>query len=177
MRNFHLYVIWIFVFFVAFYVNGQPLVSSVSVNLTTETAIVWPVSEAKTAPNWQKQLGKTLAEHLSSCGFNSNLRGIFYGHIHSVFFLYILVKKILAYGRLFSSMFKAYCKLQQGLALLLTDDLVPSICIILVQIACLVDYYYCYYSLPSFYCVIRSHPGPSCLIDVLGMPVNSLLKK
>lgn len=57
--------------------NGQPLVSSVSVNLTTETAIVWPVSEAKTAPNWQKQLGKTLAEHLSSRGFNSNLRGIF----------------------------------------------------------------------------------------------------
>ncbi|CAL5213638.1 unnamed protein product [Lathyrus oleraceus] len=54
--------------------ESQPQVSSVSVNLTTETAIVWPVSEAKTAPNWQKQLGKTLAEHLTSSGFNSCLR-------------------------------------------------------------------------------------------------------
>lgn len=63
--------------FFTLYVNGQPQVSCASANLTTETAIVWPVSEAKTAPNWQKQLGKTLAEHLTSCGFNSNLRGIF----------------------------------------------------------------------------------------------------
>ncbi|PNY17962.1 copper-transporting ATPase chloroplastic-like [Trifolium pratense] len=54
--------------------ESQPQVSSASVNLTTETVIVWPVSEAKTAPNWQKQLGKTLAEHLTSCGFNSCLR-------------------------------------------------------------------------------------------------------
>lgn len=60
-----------------FYINLQPQVSSASVNLTTETAIVWPVSEAKAAANWQKQLGKTLAEHLTSCGFNSCLRGIF----------------------------------------------------------------------------------------------------
>lgn len=54
--------------------ESQPQVSSASVNLTTETAIVWPVSEAKAAANWQKQLGKTLAEHLTSCGFNSCLR-------------------------------------------------------------------------------------------------------
>ncbi|XP_047180857.1 copper-transporting ATPase PAA1, chloroplastic isoform X2 [Vigna umbellata] len=49
-------------------------VSSASVNLTTETAIVWPISEAKNAPNWQKQLGEALAEHLTSCGYNSSLR-------------------------------------------------------------------------------------------------------
>ncbi|XP_020222258.1 copper-transporting ATPase PAA1, chloroplastic isoform X1 [Cajanus cajan] len=54
--------------------ESRPQVSSVSVNLTTETAIVWPVSEAKNAPNWQKQLGEALAEHLTSCGYNSSLR-------------------------------------------------------------------------------------------------------
>ncbi|XP_061372213.1 copper-transporting ATPase PAA1, chloroplastic-like, partial [Gastrolobium bilobum] len=54
--------------------ESRPQVSSASVNLTTETAIVWPVSEAKTAPNWQKQLGEALAEHLTSCGYNSSLR-------------------------------------------------------------------------------------------------------
>ncbi|BBN70211.1 Copper-transporting ATPase PAA1, chloroplastic [Prunus dulcis] len=51
-----------------------PQVSSASVNLTTETAVVWPVSEAKVTPNWQKQLGETLAKHLTNCGFKSNLR-------------------------------------------------------------------------------------------------------
>ncbi|OIW17038.1 hypothetical protein TanjilG_13857 [Lupinus angustifolius] len=54
--------------------ESQPQVSSASVNLTTETAIVWPVSEAKTAPNWKKQLGEELAEHLTGCGFKSTLR-------------------------------------------------------------------------------------------------------
>ncbi|XP_062176671.1 copper-transporting ATPase PAA1, chloroplastic [Alnus glutinosa] len=54
--------------------ESQPQVSSASVNLTTETAIVWPVSEAKVTPNWQKQLGEALAKHLTSCGFKSNLR-------------------------------------------------------------------------------------------------------
>ncbi|KAA8545605.1 hypothetical protein F0562_020389 [Nyssa sinensis] len=54
--------------------ESQPQVSSASVNLTTETAIVWPVSEAKVAPNWKKDLGETLAKHLTSCGFNSNTR-------------------------------------------------------------------------------------------------------
>ncbi|KAM2040629.1 hypothetical protein ACFX16_034537 [Malus domestica] len=54
--------------------ENQPQVSSASVNLTTETAIVWPVSEEKAAPNWQKQLGETLANQLTSCGFKSNLR-------------------------------------------------------------------------------------------------------
>lgn len=54
--------------------------SSASVNLTTETAIVWPISEAKNAPNWQKQLGEALAEHLTSCGYNSSLRGIIHSY-------------------------------------------------------------------------------------------------
>ncbi|XP_027347614.1 copper-transporting ATPase PAA1, chloroplastic [Abrus precatorius] len=54
--------------------ESRPEVSSASVNLTTETAIVWPVSEAKNTPNWQKQLGEALAEHLTSCGYNSSLR-------------------------------------------------------------------------------------------------------
>ncbi|KAK7319428.1 hypothetical protein RJT34_04149 [Clitoria ternatea] len=54
--------------------ESRPQVSSASVNLTTETAIVWPVSEAKNASNWQKKLGEALAEHLTSCGYNSSLR-------------------------------------------------------------------------------------------------------
>ncbi|RVW74561.1 Copper-transporting ATPase PAA1, chloroplastic [Vitis vinifera] len=59
--------------------ESQPQVSSASVNLTTETAIVWPVSEAKVIPNWQQQLGEELAKHLTNCGFKSNPRGIFHG--------------------------------------------------------------------------------------------------
>ncbi|PQQ01088.1 copper-transporting ATPase PAA1 chloroplastic [Prunus yedoensis var. nudiflora] len=39
-----------------------------------ETAVVWPVSEVKDTSNWQKQLGDTLAKHLTNCGFTSNLR-------------------------------------------------------------------------------------------------------
>ncbi|KAL6213800.1 hypothetical protein ACLB2K_013240 [Fragaria x ananassa] len=54
--------------------ESQPQVSSASVNLTTEVAIVWPVSEAKLTPNWEQQLGETLAKHLTICGFNSNIR-------------------------------------------------------------------------------------------------------
>ncbi|KAL6329145.1 hypothetical protein AAG906_011598 [Vitis piasezkii] len=54
--------------------ESQPQVSSASVNLTTETAIVWPVSEAKVIPNWQQQLGEELAKHLTNCGFKSNPR-------------------------------------------------------------------------------------------------------
>ncbi|XP_076902012.1 copper-transporting ATPase PAA1, chloroplastic-like [Bidens hawaiensis] len=54
--------------------ESQPMVSAASVNLTTETAIVWPVPEAKVTPNWQKVLGEELAKHLTTCGFNSSLR-------------------------------------------------------------------------------------------------------
>jgi Cu2+-exporting ATPase len=55
--------------------ESQPQVSSASVNLTTETAVVWPVDEAKILPNWQKVVGDALANHLTNCGFASNLRG------------------------------------------------------------------------------------------------------
>ncbi|KAJ8572524.1 hypothetical protein K7X08_009035 [Anisodus acutangulus] len=55
--------------------ESLPQVSSATVNLTTETAIVWPVSEAKVVPNWQKELGEVLAKHLTTCGFKSNVRG------------------------------------------------------------------------------------------------------
>lgn len=55
--------------------ESQPQVSSATVNLTTETAIVWPVSDAKVVPNWQKQIGEALAKHLTTCGFTSNVRG------------------------------------------------------------------------------------------------------
>lgn len=55
--------------------ESLPQVSSATVNLTTETAIVWPVADAKVVPNWQKQLGEALAKHLSTCGFKSNVRG------------------------------------------------------------------------------------------------------
>ncbi|KAJ0752641.1 putative translocase [Helianthus annuus] len=55
--------------------ESQPLVSAASVNLQTKMAIVWPVPEAKDTPNWQTVLGEELAKHLTTCGFNSNLRG------------------------------------------------------------------------------------------------------
>lgn len=44
-------------------------------NLTTETAVVWPVSDAKFEPGWQNDLGQALAKHLTSCGFESNIKG------------------------------------------------------------------------------------------------------
>lgn len=47
--------------------------SSATVNLTSEIAVVSAVSEEKTAPNWQKQLGEALAQHLTTCGFTSSL--------------------------------------------------------------------------------------------------------
>ncbi|XP_057803991.1 copper-transporting ATPase PAA1, chloroplastic isoform X2 [Salvia miltiorrhiza] len=65
--------------------ESQPQVSSASVNLTTETAIVWPVSEAKVAPNWKKEVGEALAKHLSSCGFTSNLRDLRRMNFHETF--------------------------------------------------------------------------------------------
>ncbi|GAB2219429.1 hypothetical protein Droror1_Dr00007064 [Drosera rotundifolia] len=56
--------------------ESQPQVFSATVNLTTDTAIVWPVSEAKTAADWQRQIGEMLAKHLTNCGFQSNMRGL-----------------------------------------------------------------------------------------------------
>lgn len=65
-----------------YYMYGQPQVSSASVNLTTETAVVWPVSDAKSVPDWQKIVGTELAKHLTSCGFQSNLRGKIFLRVH-----------------------------------------------------------------------------------------------
>ncbi|XP_071725663.1 copper-transporting ATPase PAA1, chloroplastic-like [Rutidosis leptorrhynchoides] len=55
--------------------ENQSQVSSASVNHTTETAVVWPISEAKATPNWQKLIGEELAKNLTNSGFDSNLRG------------------------------------------------------------------------------------------------------
>lgn len=54
--------------------ENQAQVSSASVNLTTETAVIWPVPEVKDSPHRVKQLGETLANHLTRCGFASSLR-------------------------------------------------------------------------------------------------------
>nr|KAJ0199707.1 hypothetical protein LSAT_V11C600316430 [Lactuca sativa] len=44
---------------------------------------VWPVSEAKDSPNWQKVLGEELTKHLTTCGFKSNHRGRYLLHCGS----------------------------------------------------------------------------------------------
>ena len=62
-------------YFVFFLFVVSPQVATASVNLTTETAIVWPVPEAKSVPDWQKTLGEALANHLTNCGFESTPRG------------------------------------------------------------------------------------------------------
>nr|UXF47958.1 terpene synthase 1 [Euphorbia poissonii] len=53
--------------------QNQAQVYVASVNLAKEAAIVWPRSEAKAVPNWNKQLGDELANHLTTCGFKSRL--------------------------------------------------------------------------------------------------------
>ncbi|KAF3320824.1 copper-transporting ATPase PAA1 [Carex littledalei] len=57
--------------------ESQPQVSTATVYLENETAVVWPVEEVKSAEDWQKQLGEKLANHLSTCGFKSHLRVCF----------------------------------------------------------------------------------------------------
>ncbi|MFS7985705.1 putative translocase [Helianthus anomalus] len=55
--------------------ENQSRVSSATVDHKTETAIVWPVPEAKDTPDWQKVIGEEIAKNLTNCGFESNLRG------------------------------------------------------------------------------------------------------
>ncbi|MED6204645.1 hypothetical protein PIB30_010763 [Stylosanthes scabra] len=55
--------------------ESRPQVSSAIVNLTAAKAVVSAVSEEKGSPNWQKQLGEALAQHLTNCGFNSTFQG------------------------------------------------------------------------------------------------------
>ncbi|KAI3509385.1 hypothetical protein L1887_24620 [Cichorium endivia] len=56
--------------------ENQAKVSSAIVDLTAETATVWPVSEAKVTPNWQKEIGEDLAKQLTTCGFESTIKSI-----------------------------------------------------------------------------------------------------
>ncbi|RZB97464.1 Copper-transporting ATPase PAA1, chloroplastic [Glycine soja] len=56
--------------------ESRPQVLSAHVNLTSETATVSLVPEQKTAPDGLKQLGEELAQHLTTCGFTSTLRGM-----------------------------------------------------------------------------------------------------
>ena len=46
---------------------------------------MWTTPEAKATKDWQKQLGEKLANHLTTCGFQSHLQGDklhFYPSIH-----------------------------------------------------------------------------------------------
>ncbi|ONK60702.1 uncharacterized protein A4U43_C08F21670 [Asparagus officinalis] len=63
----------------------QPQVSTASVNLATETAVVWAVPEAKATENWKRYLGEKLANHLTTCGFKSNLRDSARKSLYEVF--------------------------------------------------------------------------------------------
>ncbi|XP_020242330.1 copper-transporting ATPase PAA1, chloroplastic isoform X1 [Asparagus officinalis] len=65
--------------------ESQPQVSTASVNLATETAVVWAVPEAKATENWKRYLGEKLANHLTTCGFKSNLRDSARKSLYEVF--------------------------------------------------------------------------------------------
>ncbi|KAJ3676907.1 hypothetical protein LUZ60_002631 [Juncus effusus] len=56
--------------------ESQSQVKSATVNLATETAVVWAFcdTEIKNSENWKKKLGEKLAEQLTRSGFKSNLR-------------------------------------------------------------------------------------------------------
>ncbi|KAG6484143.1 hypothetical protein ZIOFF_060938 [Zingiber officinale] len=65
--------------------ESQPQVSSASVNLATETAIVWAIPETKVMPNWKQQLGVRLAGNLTTCGFKSSFRDSDRVNVYKVF--------------------------------------------------------------------------------------------
>ncbi|XP_042422756.1 copper-transporting ATPase PAA1, chloroplastic-like [Zingiber officinale] len=65
--------------------ESQPQVSSASVNLATETAIVWAIPETKVLPNWKQQLGVRLAGNLTTCGFKSSFRDSDRVNVYKVF--------------------------------------------------------------------------------------------
>ncbi|KAJ1296813.1 hypothetical protein BS78_01G331200 [Paspalum vaginatum] len=54
--------------------EAQPEVSAATVDVEKATALVWTTPEAKATDDWQKQLGEKLANHLTSCGFQSHLQ-------------------------------------------------------------------------------------------------------
>lgn len=59
----------------------QPQVSTATVSFEKATAVVWVISEVKVTDNWRQELGEKLANHLTTCGFKSNLQGILYPQI------------------------------------------------------------------------------------------------
>ncbi|XP_068636857.1 copper-transporting ATPase PAA1, chloroplastic [Aristolochia californica] len=65
--------------------ESQPQVSSASVNLAMETAVVWIKPEVQVSENWKEQVGEALAKHLTNCGFKSNLRDSSKPDIYKVF--------------------------------------------------------------------------------------------
>ncbi|PWZ05801.1 Copper-transporting ATPase PAA1, chloroplastic [Zea mays] len=54
--------------------SGAPEVAAATVDVEKATAIVWTTPEAKATKDWQKQLAEKLANHLTSCGFQSHLQ-------------------------------------------------------------------------------------------------------
>jgi hypothetical protein len=52
----------------------QPEVAAAAVDVEKATAVVWLTPEAKATKDWQKQLGEKLANHLTTCGFQSHLQ-------------------------------------------------------------------------------------------------------
>ncbi|XP_066349796.1 copper-transporting ATPase PAA1, chloroplastic-like [Miscanthus floridulus] len=55
--------------------ESQPEVAAATVDVEKATALVWMTPEAKATKDWQKQLAEKLANHLTSCGFQSHLQG------------------------------------------------------------------------------------------------------
>ncbi|KQK21452.1 copper-transporting ATPase PAA1, chloroplastic isoform X2 [Brachypodium distachyon] len=53
--------------------ESQPEVASATVDFEKAAAVVWTTPEAKATKDWHKLLGEKLANHLSSCGFQSHL--------------------------------------------------------------------------------------------------------
>ncbi|KQK15233.1 copper-transporting ATPase PAA1, chloroplastic [Brachypodium distachyon] len=55
--------------------EGQPEVTSATVDFKEAKAVVWTTPEVKLAEDWQKQCGEKLASHLGTCGFESQAQG------------------------------------------------------------------------------------------------------
>ncbi|RCV44521.1 hypothetical protein SEVIR_9G385500v4 [Setaria viridis] len=54
--------------------ENQPEVAAAAVDVEKATAVVWTTPEAKATKDWQKQLGEKLANHLTTCGFQSHVQ-------------------------------------------------------------------------------------------------------
>ncbi|PAN49370.1 hypothetical protein PAHAL_9G444500 [Panicum hallii] len=54
--------------------ENQPEVALATVDVEKAIAVVWTTPEAKATEDWRKQLGEKLANHLTTCGFQSHLQ-------------------------------------------------------------------------------------------------------